>query len=337
MLVLVFVGVWLAFRYLMPIILPFALGLMFALLAEPGVAFLHRKLRLPRAAAAALTLTLGFVMIFILLWLVAAAAYRELAVLASGLPAFFERISGTVSALREWAMALVSRAPDGLSQGLGQWVTNLFANGSVLLERGATAVLGAVGNLMSGLPGGALLVGTAVISSFMISAQLPALKARAGRMLSRQRLQKWLRALRRVKEAVGGWLKAQVKLSGVTFLIVAGGFLLLRVGNPLFWALITAVVDAVPVLGTGTVLIPWCLWAFTQGETVRAVGLLGVYITAVLIRSALEPKLVGHQLGLNPLLTLVSLYAGYRLWGIPGMIFAPILTVTAKQLTTLKE
>lgn len=337
MLALVFVGVWLVVRYLLPIVLPFVLGLMLALLAEPGVKFLHDKLRFPRALASAVTLTLGFVMTFILLWLLAAAVYRELTVLASGLPAFFERISGTVSALREWILTLASKAPEGLSQGLGRWVTNLFANGSVLLERVATGVLGMAGNLMSGIPGGALLVGTAVISSFMISAQLPMLKERLGKVLSRRRLQKGLHALRRVKEAVGGWLKAQVKLSSVTLLIVGGGFLILRVENPLFWALITAVVDAVPILGTGTVLIPWCLWAFVQGNTVRAIGLLGVYVTAMLVRSALEPKLVGNHLGLNPLMTLVTLYAGYRLWGIAGMIFAPILTVTAKQLTTMKE
>lgn len=337
MLALIFVGVWLGVRYLLPILLPFALGLMFALLAEPGVRFLSDRLRFPRAAASAVAVSGGFVMIFALVWLLGAVTYRELTVLASGLPAFFERVSGTASDLRDWALHLVARAPDGLSQGLRQWVTNLFANGDLLLEKAATGIFGMAGNIMGGIPGGALLVGTAVISSFMISAQLPALKERFRGMLSQQRLQKWIHALRRVKEAVGGWLKAQVKLSSVTLLIVGAGFLILRVDHPLFWAVVTAIVDAVPVLGTGTVLIPWCLGCIVQGDSVRALGLLGVYVTAMLTRSALEPKLVGRQLGLNPLLTLLALYAGYQIWGVPGMIFAPILTVVAKQLTTLRE
>ena len=190
---------------------------------------------------------------------------------------------------------------------------------------------------MGGIPGGALLIGTAVISSFMISAQLPSLKKRFQGKLQKQWLQKWGHTLLRVKEAVVGWLKAQVKLSGITLLIVGAGLLILRVSNPLFWAVVTALVDAVPMLGTGVVLIPWCLWSFLQGDSIRALGLLGLYVTAMLTRSALEPKLVGRQLGINPLLTLLALYAGYQIWGVAGMIFAPILAVTVKQLTVIKE
>ena len=141
----------------------------------------------------------------------------------------------------------------------------------------------------------------------------------------------------RLKKALGGWLKAQVKLSGVIFLIVTVGFFLLRIHRAMFWAVIVALVDAVPMLGTGTVLIPWCLVCFAQGENVRAMGLLGLYVTAMLTRSALEPKLVGRQLGMNPLLTLLALYAGYRLWGVGGMILAPVLAVVTCQLIRAGE
>lgn len=336
-LVLIFIGAWLGVRYLLPIALPFALGLVFALLAEPGVRFLSRRLRIPRAVASALAVGSGFVMIFALVWLVGAAAYKELTVLASGLPGFFEQISVTVSRLRDWAMGLAARAPEGLNQSLQLWMGNLFANGSVLLEKAATGALGFVGNLMGGVPDGALLIGTAVLSSFMISAQLPGLKEKCAALISKKRLKKGMATLGRLKTALAGWLKAQVKLSGVTLGITLAGYFLLRVKNPVFWAVITALVDAVPLLGTGTVLIPWCLIALLQGEKIRALGLLGVYVTAALTRSMLEPKLVGRHLGLNPLLTLVALYAGYRFWGVGGMIFAPVLAVMARQLASLKE
>ena len=334
---LIFAGVWLGVRYLLPILLPFLLGLMFALLAEPGVRFLQKRLRFPRTAACAVAVGAGFIMIFALVWILGAAAYRELTVLASGLPAFFDKISGSVTDLRDWALELTAKAPEGLSQGLRRWVSNLFTSGSVLLERAASGALGMAGSIMGGIPGGALLVGTAVISSFMISAQMPSLKKRFKRRIPKQWLQKWGHTLLRVKEAVAGWLKAQVKLSAVTLLIIGAGLMILRIEHPLFWAVVTALVDAVPMLGTGVVLIPWCLWRFLQGDSIRALGLLGLYVTAMLTRSALEPKLVGRQLGLNPLLTLLALYAGYQIWGVGGMIFAPILAVTVKQLTALKE
>lgn len=334
---LIFAGVWLGIRYLLPIVLPFLLGLGFALLAEPAVVFLNRRLHVPRAAASAISVGAGFVMIFGLIWILGAAVYRELSAMAGALPAFFQQITGAAATVRDWTLELVARAPDGLSQTLGQWVRNLFANGSVLLEKAASTALGMAGDVMGGISGGALLVGTAVISSFMISAQLPVLKERLQGKTSDGWLRKWSKTFQKVKRAVVGWVKAQMKLSGVTLLIVGAGLMLLRVEHVLFWAVIIALVDAVPMLGTGTVLIPWCLWAFIQGDSIRAIGLLGLYVTAMLTRSALEPKLVGRQLGMNPLMTLLALYAGYRLWGVPGMIFAPILTVTAKQLTMMGE
>ena len=147
-----------------------------------------------------------------------------------------------------------------------------------------------------------------------------------------QKLKPLLETLKRVRTALGGWLLAQLKLSGVTLLLLPGGFLLLRIPNGLLWSLAVCLLDALPVLGTGAVLLPWSLICFLQSNTPRAIGLLGLYATITLLRSMLEPKLVGRQLGLDPLATLISLYAGYKLWGIGGMILAPMLTVTALQL-----
>ena len=108
--------------------------------------------------------------------------------------------------------------------------------------------------------------------------------------------------------------------------------MLFRSPYAVFWALGVSLVDAFPVLGTGTVLLPWSLVCLLQGDSPRAIGILGIYIAASLIRSALEPKLVGRHLGLDPLITLMALYAGYKLWGIGGMILAPMLAVTATQI-----
>ena len=135
-----------------------------------------------------------------------------------------------------------------------------------------------------------------------------------------------------MKHAVWGWLLAQCKLMGVTFVILLLGFVLLRIPYAVFWALGVSLVDAFPVLGTGTVLLPWSLVCLLQGDSPRAIGILGIYVAASLIRSALEPKLVGRHLGLDPLITLMALYAGYKLWGIGGMILAPMLAVTATQI-----
>lgn len=333
----VFLGVWLTIRYLLPIALPFVLGLLAAMAAEPVVRFLEEKCSLPRALASILAISAGFVCLVVVLWLLGTVVYRELAAVAGGIPSLLESLTQAVGWLRQWAGAMADKAPEGLQPQLVRWVSGLFAEGSVLLEQAASGLLGMAGSVMGGLPGGAMLVGTAVLSSFMISAQLPRLRARGRAMLNRQRLERWSGTLSRLKQALLGWVKAQMKLSGITFCILCAGFLLLRVSQAVFWAGAVALVDALPLLGTGAILIPWALIALLQGQTVRAIGLAGLCATVVLVRSALEPRLVGSHLGINPLLTLVSLYAGFRVWGIGGMLLAPILTVTVRQLMTIRE
>ena len=117
-----------------------------------------------------------------------------------------------------------------------------------------------------------------------------------------------------------------------TVLTAAIAFLLLRVRSGILWAAVVALLDALPALGTGVILVPWSLVCFLQGSHARGLGLLGAYAVAAILRSVLEPKLVGKQLGLDPLVTLVALYAGFRLWGLPGMILAPLLAVIIAQL-----
>ena len=102
-------------------------------------------------------------------------------------------------------------------------------------------------------------------------------------------------------------------------------------------AVLIALVDALPMLGTGTVLIPWAVYALIRGEQALAIGLGALYGVVVLLRSTLEPRLIGRQLGLSPLVTLGALYVGYRLWGVLGMILAPVLVITAGELLAMAK
>ena len=186
--------------------------------------------------------------------------------------------------------------------------------------------------ILSQVPGRAVSFGTAIIASFMISAKLPKLKSFVRSRLNIQKLQPILDTLRRLKASLGGWLKAQLKLSVITFSVATSGLLLLRVPYAPLWSALIALVDAFPILGSGAILVPWSLVSFLQGDRLLAFGLLGLYLAAVVTRTVLEPRLVGKQLGLDPLVTLVALYMGFRLFGIGGMILSPLIAVAVTQL-----
>lgn len=330
-LLVIFIVLRLTARYVLPLAFPFLLGTGLALAAEPAVHLLTRRLSLPRAAAAGIGVTVAFAAITLLVLVVLGLILRELKYLTGVLPNLEDTARSGIALLQNWLLEQTDNLPQSIGSLLRQNITEFFSGGTALLNRGIRYVLGLAGNLLTQVPDSALTLGTAVISGYMISAKLPKLRQWFQAHLPLSKLKPVLEALKRVKTALGGWLLAQVKLSGVTLLLLAGGFLLLRIPNSLLWAMAVCLLDALPVLGTGAVLLPWSLICFLRSDIPLAIGLAGLYASITLTRSTLEPKLVGRQLGLDPLVTLMALYAGYKLWGLGGMILAPLLTVTALQ------
>lgn len=328
--------VWLTLQFFLPIALPFLLGGALALAAEPVVALLHKHLHLPRPAAAGIGVTAAFFIIAALVLLIFAVILRELGILAGFLPNLESTARAGMDALSGWLLGLIARLPVSLRDVLTRNVNEFFSGSSQMLDQAFRFTLNLAGGLLKNVPGSAMVLGTGIISSYMISAKFPKIRDWILKKLLSERLRPVLAALKSMKNALFGWLKAQLKLMLVSWVILTLGFVLLRIPYAPLWAVLVSLVDAFPVLGTGTVLLPWALVCLLQKETARAIGLLGIYAIVSLTRSMLEPKLVGRQLGLDPLATLVALYAGYKLWGFGGMLLAPMLAVAAVQLTKLQ-
>ncbi len=318
-------ALWLGSKYLLPVLLPFFLGTLLALGAEPVVRLGTRRFHMHRTTAAGVGVSLTLLFLAGLLSILGALAVKELGSLAGSLPDVKQGMVFLQDKLVQAAQGL----PEGVrSLATGQ-VLEMFNDGSVLLEQVSASATGAVKSLLGWLPDGALGLGTGVLAGFMISARLPRLQSYFRKKLP----EGWRENFRRIRTSVWGWVKAQGKLMGVTYGIVALGLTVLGIPYGFFWALLIALVDAVPILGTGTVLIPWAVTVLLQGQTLRGVGLLAVYGAAMLTRTVLEPRLVGRHLGLDPLVTLIFLYAGYRFWGFLGMILAPMLASAVKSIT----
>lgn len=333
-LLLAFFLVWLAIRFVLPLFSPFLLGTLLALSAEPMVRFLQKKLHVPRTVSAGIGVSIAFSLLSMLLLCLCAFLLRELGALGRVLPDLGQTAKSGFSLVQNWLLQLSSRTPESLQPILQQNVNRFFSDGAALLDKAIGYLLGLAGTLLSRVPDSALSLGTAFLSSFLISAKLPRIR----RYLLRKIPRKWLRflvdAARRVRRILDCWLTAQCKLVGVSFVILFLGLVILRIPYALLWAGVICLVDAFPVLGTGTVLLPWSLVCLLQGDTARAIGLTSTYIAVTLTRSMLEPKFLSRHLGLDPLVTLIALYVGFRLWGLGGMILSPVLTVIAIQITS---
>lgn len=330
----VLLGLWLGTQYLLPIAIPFLLAALLAVAAEPLVRVFHKRLKLPRAAASGIGVLIALVVAALAVLVLCALLVRELGQLAGILPDLEGTAMQGIDSLEGFLLRMAEKTPDAVSPILVHGVEGFFSDGTALLDQLSTKVLQLASGVVTRIPDSAFGFGTWILASFMISARLPQLRHWLKSRLPESWQQTYLPAVKRLKSNVSGWLKAQVKLIGVTFLVLTIGFLTLQIRYAPFWAAIISLVDALPVLGTGMILVPWSLVCLLQGDTIRAIGLLGTYAAASILRSVLEPKFIGKQLGLDPLVTLLAIYAGYRIWGILGMVFAPLLAITITQLVT---
>lgn len=327
-----FVGAAVAIRYLLPVLWPFAAGALVALAAEPLVRLSTEKLRLRRTFAAGLGVSVTLLMLFTLAWFAGALLLRRLMDMASELPDLGDTAMQGVAVLRNFLMEATESLPETLRTGAQQTVEGLFDDSRAIVSQAGKMVSSAATAVLSRVPNGAFGVGTGIFSSYLISARLPKLKKGVAASLPQSYYEKVLPKLRKVRRVLFAWLKAQLKLMLLCFGIVSLGLMILQVKNAALLALLVAVVDAVPMVGSGVILLPWALIALLQSDHFLAIGLLCTYGAASLSRSLLEPRIVGRQLGLDPLLTLFSLYAGFRLLGLPGLLLAPFFAMAIKML-----
>ena len=325
-------GGYLFFRFLGPVLLPFLLGLLPARAANHTADRLQEKFGTPRRLTACLCVGIFYILFFLLLFFLGKFLLQELEGFFRSLPTLASSLTGPFERLKNTLLDLASRFPDGIGAALEQWTSEFFRSGAGIGDKLYDFVFTAASNVIRMAPDIALFLLTALLSGFLFAIELPQL-CQLWRNKAPQRWQALLQtATEKLKGTVLCWLKAQGKLIFITFLVLTAGFLIVRVDYPLLFGVVIALVDALPVLGSGIFLIPWSIIQFLAGNTFRGVGLLCIYAAAALLRTALEPKLLGKQMGLDPLLTLLALYAGYHFFGVFGMIIFPMAVMFVKQI-----
>lgn len=319
------VGIWLVLRFLLPVTLPVVIGY--------GLAAWIRKLgrwaaghtgvgRLSPVGERIGGMMLAAVLCVVLLW----GGTRGIAALAVQAGGLMERAAGLWewNALPEWIRA---RVPEGLAQQIGSGVT-------ALVEKGAGWLAGAAGNLLTALPGAALAVFITVASVFYWLADREGILASVKTMVPeglRNRISghPWRRRAAELLQESGGnmaaYLKAQISLAAVMFLVLSAGFAFLGIPGQMAWAMLTALTDLLPLFGAGVILLPWAGFSLLTGQTVRGIGLAVLWFTVWLLRQWLEPKLTGRALGVHPYVMLAGMYGAYRIGGVGGMIVGAVV------------
>ena len=326
------VGVsWLALRYALVWLLPFLLALGAAALLEPLIETARRRLRLRRGfTAAVLTLVLvgGVLTVLVVL---AIQVVEQAVALVSSLPELLAELPGTLTSLERRLEGFCAACPEGVGRTAQRMLEGLPETAARLAGQLSSDVLQGAARVMASLPRVLLACGTTVLAVFFTLSAYPEVM----RFFRRQLGTRVDRA-RGVRDSVfatlGKWLKAECILLAVTFCQLLAGLLLMRQEYALLLAALIAVIDALPVFGTGTVLAPWAAAECLLGNVPKGAALLALFAVISVVRSVLEPKLMAAQAGLPPLASLAAMYVGFCAMGVGGMILAPVLLLLVKQL-----
>lgn len=328
---LVLVAVWVGVRWVLPWLAPFLTAAVLAWLLEPVVGWLIRSLRLPRRWAAALCVLGAAGLAGGLAALLAWRLWYELMALLGRLPQLLTELTMWAERAEMWLYRLFVALPAELREPARQVAEEAVRGILAFPSWVGETLAGGMGGFLSVLPTTGLFLFTTFLATYFMMAGCPGLQAAAQQLPSawQERIKRWQRA---ASGAAGSWLRAQGILILLTYGELSVGLLMLRVEPALLLAGVIALVDALPIFGSGAVLLPWSLFSLLAGRMPLGLGLMVLYGVVTLVRGALEPRLLGKRIGLPSLVSLVSMYVGFQIFGVAGMILMPVLTMIGWQV-----
>ncbi len=304
------------------IALPFILGWFIALMANPLVKFLESNMNLKRKFSSMIIIVLVLSLLVLVMYLGIAKLVSEAVAFGSQMPSMYTSLTDDFARIRESSQDILNNIQPDVRAAILNFSSDAIKILSDLAENAGKALVEAATSLAKNIPSIFIAFIITVISSYFMLAQKEEISAIFKRRVSvkgRKTLDIYSKGVNKI---IGGYFKAQFKLLAIVGLVLFIGFLFLKVNYALLFSFLIAILDFLPFLGTGTALGPWTIFALISGEYSLATGLVVIYLITQAIRRILEPKILGDTIGMSPLLTLVFMYVGYKLFSVWGLIFA---------------
>ncbi len=322
-LLVLFVSVKLAL-YLAPFIIAFALSS----LMEPVIRVLMRKARMKRKIAATITVIIFLSVLGLLLTLLIAKLVTELISITNLLPVYYSRAYNNITAVIDSAMEIYLDLPDEMTKSIEEMLGNVSRTLVDLLYNFLKKLL----NTAISLPQVLVFIIVTILATYFMSSD----RDKLYNFFSSQLPKSWINKFTSIKDdlfsALFGYIRAQGIIMSITFIELFIGFSIIGVKHSLTLSLIISFIDALPILGTGGILIPWSVYSFLTGNVKYGFALLIMYIIVLAVRQLIEPKVLGEQIGLHPLATLLAMYGGLQVFGFLGMIIGPVTVLILKNM-----
>lgn len=301
---------------------PFVIGWLIAMIANPLVRFLEKRLKIVRKHSSAVIVVGVLAAIILAGYFIISKLIVEGMLFVRDLPDLYSSAEAEIRLMLDNTSRLLRFLPKNVQVSLNALGNNLSAYlGEIISEIGAPT-MEAAGNVAKNIPNILIQILVTILSSYFFIADKDKLTEEFQRMVPASVSRSLNMLTDYFKTVIGGYFKAQFRIMGIVAVILFIGFLILDVAYAALLAVLIAILDFLPFFGTGTALIPWAVVKLCTGEYQMAVGLVIIYLVSQLVRQLIQPKIVGDSMGLNPLQTLLFMYIGFKFYGIAGMILA---------------
>lgn len=330
--ILILVGLYLAFK-LSIFYMPFLIAFIISLLIEPLIRFIMKKTKMSRRTSSIIIFVIVSVIILGGLAWGIISLFSEASNLLQGLNGYFEKAHALFQSftnrfdfnkinLPQEITGVLQNSTEGLLNTISVWVKN--------------ALTGLI-NIVTSIPTIAIYFVITIMALYLICVDKVYILDQVEHHLPKRWVLKLGIHIRELSKTLGGYLKAEFTLILVSFVISLIGLYILKFANfniefPLLMALFIGFVDALPILGSGTVMVPWAVISGLNGDLKLGIAIIVLFAIMSIIRQFLEPRLVSKHIGTHPIFTLIAMYTGFKFIGVLGMLVGPIILIIIKNV-----
>lgn len=319
---LVIVFLCFIFPRLVTFFMPFVIGWLISMVANPLVRLLEKRLKIVRKHGS-MMIIIGVLAVVILLgYFGISRIVVEIGNLIENMPQIYENWQEDFEEIGENLQIVYSRLPKDTQESITEVTSNLSGYLGGLVQTIGEPTVAAAGNFAKNVPGTLIAIIMCILSAYFFTAERHEILQGMKKYVPKGIWERVSGVIAELKRVVGGYFKAQFKIMGVVYVILVIGLLIMRIGYAPLVAFGVAFLDALPFFGTGTVLIPWAIIKLLSADYEIAVGLVILYAVTQVVRQVIQPKIVGDTIGMNPLATLIFMYIGYKISSVIGMIIA---------------
>jgi sporulation integral membrane protein YtvI len=309
--------------FLIPKSIPILLGLLTAILFEPLISSILGRFKIKRVFAVLIVFLLFLSFTGFISYVILAKLIEQLIFFSYNLPFMLAKVNILIGQYIDRWEIFSANVPKDVIQSIEvsfQSLESSILKGTSNLTQSALLFITTIPQIL-------VEILVYYIAVFLFSLDLPRLKIKILNFFSIRTREKFLLITRQLNRAGIGFIKAQLMFSVLTFILAYVGLLILKVEYPILLSIVIVIVDVLPVLGTGSVLVPYAIYCFVTYQQDTGIGLIILFLIITIVRRVIEPKVYSTNMGISPLASLISMYLGFQTLGFLGLILGPTVVI----------